>query len=341
MDAFRVVIDASEFQSGLIVGLCCSFVACFFAIAWRIARRRVREVHVAGVAGVAFAAGSLIALDGVGPLDRVVSTPFTLVLALTGFFIAGMVSTLACKSLGAALAVNGVLAAPAAWLLAERSDVPAPGWLRATVLVAAVVIAPLSARADRQLAAGEGRTFSAGPLLLLVSVGGLYATVPDTEQVLVLLGVAVPVALMGLVPRFVDLGAGGANAAVAMMLWAAAQGAVGRPAVIVGVIGTFGLFVTLPIGRLIPGRPLPRLGKPGGAAALALLTIAQVGLALYAAQIVGPEPDVATAVLLAVPGALAALALGWLLAPLTMAQARQVRPPGPQAGTGLRPRSRS
>ena len=335
VNAFRDVVDASEFRAGLLAGAIATACAIAVALAWHAGstwlawptwlksrdKRAVRDEidrksRALGVGGLAFAAASVVALDGAAGFDRVTAVPDELVVALVTLAFAGIVSAWPRLPDSARLGSGMVLSIPGAWLLAERSDVPGPAWLRTTVLVAVVVIGPLVADCDRRL-----RLLGAGPVLLLVTAGGIYATVPDTEQVLVVLGVALPIALLGFPWPVAALGRGGAHAAVAVMLWSAANGAVGRPASIVGALGTFGLLVTIPIGRFAGGRPgrwrdrwRGITGSRGRMAALAALVVVQVAVALYAAQVAGPEHDVTTAVLVLVPAVVVALLAGWLFA---------------------------
>jgi hypothetical protein len=123
-----------------------------------------------------------------------------------------------------------------------------------------------------------------GPLLFAVSVGGVYATVPDTEQALVLLGVAAPVALLGWPLRRAGLGAAGSPAAVAVLAWSAAVGGVGRPSSIVGAVGCLGLFVVGPVSR--------RAVRTSASTVVA----AHALLVLVSARVAGLRPTVRAAV---------------------------------------------
>ena len=142
------------------------------------------------------------------------------------------------------LAVRLAAVAPGAWLVAAHGAIPGEPWVRVLVFVD-----------DRRRGrAGRRRRPShrpprAGPPPVRSSVGGVYATVPDTEQALVLLGVAAPVALLGWPLRRAVLGPAGSPAAVAVLAWSAAVGGVGRPSSIVGAVGCLGLFVVGPLSR--------------------------------------------------------------------------------------------
>lgn len=303
------MVDAPEFRAGFVAGLiAAAVVAAASGAWWASARSTGRVARPVGAAGLAFAVASLIALDGV---DRVPRVPTALVVAVAALAAGGALSSLPRLSSGTRFAVGVAASAPGAWLLAERTDVPGPEWVRSLVLVAAVVVGPLAADFDcRHVRLGVG------PVLLLITAGGVYATVPDTEQVLVLLGVAVPIAFLGFPVPIAALGRAGAHAAVGVVLWASALGAVGRPAAMIGVVGTFGLFVAAPIGRCLPGRPLAGVGKHGRIVSLAILAAVQVVLVLYAARAAGPESENGRALVTLVPALFVGLAAGWLLAPL-------------------------
>lgn len=309
MEVLRTVVDAWEFRAGLFAGLVAAVAGAAAGAAWWAAAHRTgRVARPAGLAGLAFAAASLVALDGV---DRVPRIPAVLVAAVAALAAGGALSSLPRLSSGGRVALGVAASVPGAWLLAERTGIRGPGWMRSLVLVAAVVVGPLVADFDNRHA-----RLGAGPVLLLVTAGGVYATVPDTEQVLVLLGVAVPIALLGFPAPIAALGRAGAHAAVGTVLWASAFGAVGRPAAMIGVVAAFGLFVAAPIGRCLPGRPFAGLARHGRIVALAILAAVQVVLALYAARVAGPEPRTGRAVAMLAPALLIALAAGWLLAPL-------------------------
>ncbi|MBA3956419.1 MAG: hypothetical protein H0X58_07125 [Acidimicrobiia bacterium] len=77
-----------------------------------------------------------------------------------------------------------------AWLTASTTDLPEVGWIRVLVLASAVVGGTLLSDFDSRWCRR-----GLGPVLLAVSMLGIYATVPDTEQALVVLGLALPLAL--------------------------------------------------------------------------------------------------------------------------------------------------
>jgi hypothetical protein len=107
------------------------------------------------------------------------------------------------------------------------------------------------ARLDEE-SAGSGIV----PALYGISAVGALVCLPDTEQVLVLAVVAVATAIAALVEPRVAFGRSGSMALVGMFGWIAATGGIGRPAAIVGALGSLGVLVlagglALPSNRLL------------------------------------------------------------------------------------------
>jgi len=169
----------------------------------------------------------------------------------------------------------GLVAAAAIWWAAGpvRRSARRPVAVSGAAFAGASLVAP-----DRVLPFGRVRgvpvelVVAVGPLVLAGVIAGwgrarcccsarsagVYATVPNTEAALVLLGVAV----LGFPIVGAALGNGGAYARGGNVPWAVAVGATGRPAALVGALGTFGVLVAKPVGRLI-SRPSP--GRAGAA----------------------------------------------------------------------------
>ena len=140
-----------------------------------------------------------------------------------------------------------------------------------------------------------------GPGLWLVTAAGVFAAVPDTEEALVLLGVSIPVALLGWPLRLVRIGPG-AYPLVAVFVWVAAWGGRGRPASIVAVTACLGVLLIEPIiGRTkwARGRHLP-----SGVAGVLSVGATHAGVVLIASQWAARQTSVAMAALV---GALALL----------------------------------
>lgn len=158
-----------------------------------------------------------------------------------------------------ALAASGVLAdlgyrwllvAPVALvgavLVAFQGHLVGALWIRLAVAVVALFGGLLTADFDRRW-----RSTAFGPVLLAVSVVGVYYTVPDTREALVMLGAVIPLLLLAWPRRLVSLGAGGAMAATGLLVWVVATGGFGRQSSIVGGMGCLGLLVVEPLARVI------------------------------------------------------------------------------------------
>jgi hypothetical protein len=192
---------------------------------------------------------------------------------------------------------------------------PALGWPGLALATAAVAAA---------LAAFDRRWGRLGllPLLLALSAAGIWATVPDTEAALVLLGAALAMALLGRPgplagrrPGLASFGVAGSLAVAAVLVWVVATGGAGRPGSVVGGLACLGLLAVEPAARgLDPRRrspldPLER--RPGLAWAAAA---AQLVLVAVASRVVGRPDAAATALGLAALELGAALAAGVALA---------------------------
>ena len=276
MPGLTLPLDRTEFLTGLAAGSVALAVGALASMGRRgrgrhdVERHRV-EWHSAGLL---FAAAALVGLD------------------LTHDAPGGLIGGTALVAAGAAVAgaaVGGTArlalvarasaVVPGAWVVAAHGAIPGEAWVRVLVFATIVVGGALVADLDRRTA-----RLGLGPVLFAVSVGGVYATVPDTEQALVLLGVAGPVALLGWPLRRAGLGQAGSAAAVAVLAWSAAVGGVGRPSSIVGAVGCLGLFVVAALSR----RPI-RLPLPAIVGAHALLV-------LISARVAGLRPTVRAAV---------------------------------------------
>ena len=237
---------------------------------------------------------------------------------LAAGLLGGLVAALAClwlwwrgRDRPPAVAGLALAAAAAAGFAVVAPPRPGLGWPALGVATAAVAAA--LAAFDRRW-----RGLGLAPVLLAVTAAGIWATVPDVEAALVLLGAALPMTVLGW-PLFLArraparpppaLGVAGSLAVAGVLVWAVASGGSGRPGSVVGGLACLGLLAVEPAVRgLDPRRrsPLDLLeGRPGLAwAALA----AQLALVAVAARVVGRPERAATAL------ALAALELGLALA---------------------------
>ena len=151
--------------------------------------------------------------------------------------------------LGVALALpGGVVLATHLQVASGRAN-PRPSWIALLVVASIAIGGPLVANFDRRFGA------RGWPLVLYaVTVVGVDATVPDTERALVLLGVSVPLLLLGWPVALMSLGSAGSYAAVGALVWVAATDGRGRQTAIIGAIACLGLLVIEPAARLLRGR---------------------------------------------------------------------------------------
>ena len=197
------------------------------------------------------------------------------------------------------------LASPGAWVIVMEGGIADIGWVRLLVWVGAVSGGALVAAFDRRW-----RTTGVPPLILAMSVAGLYGAVPETMLVSVVLGVALPLALLGL-GGLASLGSAGACAAVGLLAWTAGMGGIARPGSIIAGLGCLGLFVVEPLARMLGGGQ-SGLGAIPRRWSLIGLVATQVVLVAIASRVAGAQRSagVAALVVLADLGLATALAVG-------------------------------
>ena len=306
MEQLRTLIDAPELRAGLAAGFV-ALVACALVVGVRfLAARRtaagraggVGTVTVLGIVGPALVVATLAGLSGSGGLDEVWQVPTGVVVALGALWLAGEVGSRTVPLVGGVLAlVGGVI------LAGSATPVPPPAWTTVILVLGPALAGTAVADFDRR----RSRS-GLGPQLLLISILGLYATVPDTELVLVLLGAMVPLALLAWPRVWGRLGSGGAYAVTGVFLWITTIEGAPRGGSIVGGVATLALLLTEPLGRRLAPRPALD-GAVGGAHGAATggrlggfgFVVAQLLLAAYAARVAGRVDDPLVAVLLTVP----------------------------------------
>jgi hypothetical protein len=225
----------------------------------------------------------------------------------------GVVATLA----GLAPAAAGVGALAAAGVVpAGREAGLAPAVAVAAALVAGALLADFDRRRHDGLALP----------LWAVTVAGVWATVPDVEAAVVVLGAALPPALLGWPSPLarggvVALGPAGALAGAGLLVWVVATDGAGRPGSMVGGLACLGVLAVEPVARRLAGRG-PH--DPGGRPLPPLpLATAHLALVAVAARVVGRRETVAEAL----PLAVAALAVALLLAVAALRRVAAARTP--------------
>jgi hypothetical protein len=208
-------------------------------------------------------------------------------------------------AVGLAFGAAALLAGVAAWALGRARR----GGLVATLAglaPAAVVAGALLADFDRRRRDGLALP------LWAVSVAGVWATVPDVESAVVVLGAALPPALLGWPSPLarnglVSLGVAGSLAGAGLLVWVVATDGAGRPGSMVGGLACLGVLGVEPLARRLGGRgPAGVGGRPLPAAAL---LAAHLVLVAVASRVVGRRETVAQALPLAVAELVVALAV--------------------------------
>jgi len=222
----------------------------------------------------------------------------------------GLVATLA----GLAPAAAGVGALAAAGVIpAGREAGLAPAVAVAAVLVAGALLADFDRRRPDGLALP----------LWAVTVAGVWATVPDVEAAVVVLGAALPPALLGWPgplarSGLVALGLAGSLASAALLVWVVATDGAARPGSMVGGLACLGVLAVEPVARRLAGR------GPGGQPLPPLpVAVGHLALVAVAARVVGRRETVAEAL----PLAVAALAAGLAVAVVALRRVAAARTP--------------
>lgn len=325
MEPFQTLVDFTEFQSGLAAGALITLPVLVIGLFWRLSRPNAAPL---GLVGPAFCLAALVALGGGWAFDEIYPIPGELVtgvlLCLAGGEIAGRTPR--------PVLLGGLLTVPGAVLIARSEDFGGDGWVVWLIVVGTVLGGAFGADLDRRVA-----RLGLGPVLFLISVGSLYATVPDTELARPLVGVALPLAIAGWPLRAARLGAGGAPAAIGVFLWVAAFEGFGRPGSIVGAAGALALLLWEAPGRIAARGKHSGLSRTLSVGRLELVVVAlQLALGLYAARIAGFEEDGLAAFMLLLPTIPIGVAAG---ATLGLSSRLEPRPGGGPARRSRRSRA--
>jgi len=262
------------------------------AVADLVRRGHAREV-VAPLGGLCFVAAVLAALVRTDRLSG------GLVLGVAALVGAGALASVVPHRVPGRAVIGPALAVPGAWMVVHAEPISEIGWIQGLLGVCIVVGAALTSDFDRRW-----RRVGAGPVLLAISLFGVYATVPDTEQALVLLGASLPLALPGLIgrPRALDaLGAAGAYGAVGLLVWSVGAGGAARHSAIVGGLACLALLVVEPIGRSLARGPSRVMGAMPDSriGALTALAAGQLALVYVCSRVAGLRDTVTAAALIA------------------------------------------
>lgn len=266
LDALLEPFDEPEFADGVQAGLLAVLACLAIGALWRW-----RTGRPAPVGGVFLAGAGLFAVDQHGEFSaRTIAA--VVVLAVSGT----LVDAVRWPPL-----VSVVVAVPCGYWLGEDPALAHEPWIGWLLAAAVALGGPLLADLDRR-----HRDRGLGPTLILATAGGMYSTLPDTEQALAFLGAALVVAAAGWPLRLVSLGTGGSLAVVATVPIVSALGGVGRHRAIVAGVCCLGLMVVEPLAV--------RLGRRGGTGTAVstsfwtpVLLGLHVALVLFAARAAG------------------------------------------------------
>ena len=220
------LLETSFFRTGLRFGI----IALAIGWALRFATGRYRAPLPIG--------GLLIAIATMAALFRT-EEPLGIAVPALGAIVVGV---LVARVLKAPAWAQLLAAVPGAIWLAFWTPVTDLTWVR--VLIA--VLIPIGGFLINDFEKRHNR-LGLGVIFFTLAAFGAFAAVPDTEQALVLVAVAVPITLLAWPKVAASLGPEGAYVAVAVFLLVTAAGGGGRPSSIVGSAACLGLLLLEPI----------------------------------------------------------------------------------------------
>jgi hypothetical protein len=172
---------------------------------------------------------------------------------------------------------------PGALLLAFDGGLPTMVWVQ--ILVVAMTILGAWSVTDFD---DRWRTRGYVPVLWAVTVVGVYYTVPDTTEALVLLGVALPLVVLGWPWPVGSFGPAGSWAAVGLLTWTIAIEGYFRQSAVVGGMACLGVLAFEPLIRLLRrDRWTPVDVLPPAWWGVVVLGTAHFGLVFLASRVAG------------------------------------------------------
>jgi len=298
------LVDSHEFRTGLAAGVVALLVV--FVVVVLARRSGWRRRDPVPVAGIALVVASLIALGDAG---GGVAVSARLVAGLALLALGALVATLRRSWMITTLATLPG-AALVAWAASLENDV---SWVPPFVFVATVIGGALVADFDRANARA-----GLGPVLIAVTALATYTAVPDTEQIATVVGVALPIALLGAPRAMACLGGPAAFSSVGLLMWVAAVGGRGRPGAVVGAVACLGVMLVEPIVRRArPGLRCSSPETPISPRAI-LVVVLDLGLVAGTSRIAGLETSGGLAAVISVVAlGMAGVVLTVVLAPWT------------------------
>lgn len=226
MDSIIESVRSPEFLAALRWGGVVGLVGLLAGLAWRRLHKKP-----APIAGLATTLAAVLAMPIARPL------PTELFAGLVLLLLAGIAFPWTRR--GPLLPELSAL--PGAWLIG-RSGLPGRGWVLVLAVVLVALGGPIISRFDEP---AEG--YPVPTWMFAISAAGAWATVPDTEEILVLLGGLALPTLLAWPLKVARLGSSGAYALVGLYMWVVAWGGRGREGSIVGAVACLGGFVLSPL----------------------------------------------------------------------------------------------
>ncbi len=255
------LLTSSEFIIPLIIGVGAAGVASVAALGWP------GDEGPSAIAGIALAAAFLVARPQ----------------GIDVWSVVGVGAVAAAGAVPIATAWRIVLSVPGALILAAAVGGPS-GWLQAIVAVSIPILAMLTADFDARY-----RARAVGPGVFVLATVGVFFAVPDTEQAVVLMGVAVPFLFLTFPTPIASLGVPGSFAVVAAFAWTVAMGSRGHPRVAVPALVTAGLLIIEPVMSW-----LLRSKQPLGGTPTFVVLAAQLLVVFLASRVAAPRTDLVT-----------------------------------------------
>lgn len=316
-----LLVEDPGFRNGWWWGVAAAAVALVAASLYRWWRPSAPELPLAAVAAVG---ATLVALDRTGPSVLLSDELVRGVLLAAALPLAAGV---AARRLGVARwwpAVALVAAIPGAVVVGDAASLANPWWWVPPLVIGTVLVGG-AALVDYDTANARS---GLAPVLLGMTALATWTTVPDTEQILVVVGAFLPIVALGLPAARIREGAAG-YAVVGLLAWVAAVGGRGRPGAVVGAVACLGILVAEPVARRVWRGRAVTPGLPWSTRGVASIGVHAV-VVLLAARVAGLERGADAALGLAA----VVLALG------TGAMVVVLRPRGPVAG-GRHPTGRA
>jgi hypothetical protein len=303
----RAIVEAQQFRAGFEWGLVGLALVLAAAGAGLVLSPR-RWPRLLPVAGLALAGAAALALD------RHWTVPAGVWAGLALLAVGGTIGFRVGPKI-ARPALAGLLALPGGLILGATDPLTGTGFASARPAWSVPLITLTACLGGAAVAAFDARdTRALGPPAAAVTCFGVYATVPDTEQALALLGAGLVLGTCGWPTRIARLGPGGSFAFAGILAWVAVAGGIGRDASMIGACASLGVLVAEPAARLLvrPGL-LVRLARMPANGRRGWMTIAVLALhtvtVLVTARVAGLRSQVIVAAVIAV-AALGAAAFG-------------------------------